>query len=108
MTTSIAVTLFAARPCLRASQLRPPPSVYPTTPTSGEEPESGNSPCGVAASVTSSHSVPAPTRAVCATGSMATPRMRCVETRMVSSSEAIAPALWPVPCGATFSPASRA
>ena len=68
VTSSIAVTLFAARPCLRESQLRPPPSVYPTTPTSGEEPESGKRPCGVAASLTSSHSVPACTRAVCGLG----------------------------------------
>ena len=38
------MTLFAAIPCLRASQLRPPPSVYPTTPTSGLDPASVASP----------------------------------------------------------------
>ena len=100
VTTSIAVTWFAARPCWRANQLRPPPSVYATTPMSGEEPESGYSPNGDVASVTSSQIVPAWTRAIRFVASISTPRMCRVDSRIVSASEPSAPALWPVPCGA--------
>jgi hypothetical protein len=58
--------------------------------------------------VTSSQSVPAWTRAIRAAASISTPRIRCVESRIVSSSDTIGAALWPVPWGATLSPLARA
>ncbi len=57
------------------------------TPTSGEEPGSELSPCCWAASVSSTESTPASTRAVCAPASTSIPRIRSVLIRIASSSE---------------------
>ena len=53
------------------------------TPTFGEEPCSAISPCGAAASTTSSHSTPAPTRAIRRSASISTPPMPLVLTSTV-------------------------
>ena len=58
--------------------------------------------------MTSCQMAPARTRARRAFGSIRTPRMRLVESRMVFSRLAIAAAPWPVPWGATRRPCSRA
>ena len=58
--------------------------------------------------MTSSHSVPAETRARRPSASMSTPFMRDVLSRIVSCKVGERPALCPVPCGATRRPLRRA
>jgi hypothetical protein len=84
VTTSIAFTRLQAQPYLRPSQLNPPPSVYPATPTFGEVPGIEHISLEIAASATSSASAPASARALSL--SMATSRMRSVLIRITPSS----------------------
>jgi hypothetical protein len=56
----------------------PPPSVYPTAPTSGAAPVSGASPNAAASWISSPERTPAPIRAARATGSIRTPPSRRV------------------------------
>ena len=84
VTMSARSRLSAASPCLRARKPCPPPSVKPATPTVAFVPETGASPKGAAASITSPQVAPGPTRAVRRSGSTNTERMRDVSTSSVS------------------------
>lgn len=90
----------------------PPPSVYETAPTEGDEPLSGASPCGIAAAVTAPQVAPAPIRAVRRTGSTATESRARVETRTPPSTApgSPCPVAWAVtgsPRAAAYATASR-
>src|SRR5579884_4334215 len=75
---------------------------------SAAEPASGTRPCSAAAGTTSCQRVPARTRARRVLGSMWTPTMREVRTRIVSSSDPRLAAPCPVAWAATRSPSRRA
>jgi hypothetical protein len=72
------VTQSDDTPWLRANGPRPPPTRYPATPTFGDAPAIGASPCGAAAATTAPHRAPAPTVTVRAAASTATASSRRV------------------------------
>ncbi len=84
----------------------PPPSVYDTAPTTGDEPDSGASPCPAAAAMTCSQRTPASMRAVPAAGSIVTAFILPVVTSRPPSAGTGRPC--PVACTATGRPRAAA
>src|SRR6266540_2040939 len=94
VTRSARTRLSAARPYLRDNQPRPPPKVYPVTPTVSEEPDTGASPKGAAARTTSPQTAPGPTRTVRRAGFTSTSAIAVVLTSSPLSAGTRVP--WPV------------
>ena len=100
--------LSAARPNFRISQPMPPPRVRPATPVWEIRPPVLASPCACVAASKSAHVAPACTRAVRASGSTTTSRIR-ERSSMIPSSHELRPArLCPPLRIASGSPLSRA